>query len=207
MQTTCPRCEAPLLGQPACPHCGTLVAEDWRLRPEGAHCARHFDKPATGICARCGDFLCAACALPRQQKIYCYKCIAKIAPAPDLPTSVWVWGGHLIFRDALLVFPVAAVAFAARLFWIGAICGVTAFVAGYLMGRKYVKAIHRPIPAGRALAVTAIGLGFQFVAPLALYRVFSHLLTDHKAMMLFLVSIPGYIITTYLGIYLGGRKN
>ena len=30
--------------------------------PDSAVCARHGDRPATFLCARCGDFACDACA-------------------------------------------------------------------------------------------------------------------------------------------------
>jgi len=195
-----------MLGQTACPQCGTLAAQDWRLKPEGAHCAHHLDRSASAICARCGDFLCPACSISRRRKSYCLKCITKIAPDPDLPISAWVWGGHLIFRNALLVFPLAAVAFAARTYWIAIFCGLTAFISGFLLGRKYARAIHRSIPGMKALMVSGIGLGFQFIALLALYRVFAHLLTGDNAALLFLISIPSYLLTTYLGIIWGGTK-
>ncbi len=42
--------------------------------PEGARCGRHPDAPAVALCGRCGDFLCARCAIALEGASYCAAC-------------------------------------------------------------------------------------------------------------------------------------
>lgn len=42
--------------------------------PEGARCGRHPEVGASALCARCGDFLCASCAIPIDGASYCERC-------------------------------------------------------------------------------------------------------------------------------------
>ena len=44
-----------------------------QLPPPGAICARHAGRPATLICARCGNFMCAACACQGEES-RCPRC-------------------------------------------------------------------------------------------------------------------------------------
>ena len=54
-------------------------------------CAVHTDVDATGYCRNCGKPMCAACARPVRDVLYCEDCLAVItgqAPAPaPVPTS------------------------------------------------------------------------------------------------------------------------
>lgn len=49
--------------------------------PEGARCGRHADVPAIALCARCGDFLCARCAIAAPGASYCAACEARAGEA------------------------------------------------------------------------------------------------------------------------------
>ena len=39
-----------------------------------APCSAHPGNPATGICERCGDFMCRLCATPAEGRVYCPRC-------------------------------------------------------------------------------------------------------------------------------------
>jgi hypothetical protein len=97
--TWCDRCSAPL-----CPTCGQRSpvrqgvfcapcvaklegawAEQHRELPAtpaapGAHCAFHAERLARSTCGRCGNFLCAACAIPSpwDDTTYCKDCLARL---------------------------------------------------------------------------------------------------------------------------------
>lgn len=43
----------------------------------GARCARH-DRPATGVCGRCGDYLCGGCGRRVGERLYCSACADRI---------------------------------------------------------------------------------------------------------------------------------
>jgi hypothetical protein len=43
----------------------------------GARCARH-DRPATGVCGRCGDYLCGGCGRRVAERLYCMACAERI---------------------------------------------------------------------------------------------------------------------------------
>ena len=53
--------------------------------PEPARCALHPDQAATATCARCGSFVCAGCAVPRDAQAYCRPCDVR-QPAPVRPS-------------------------------------------------------------------------------------------------------------------------
>lgn len=42
--------------------------------PSGAPCAGHSGNPATGVCERCGDFMCGLCTTHVEGRSYCPKC-------------------------------------------------------------------------------------------------------------------------------------
>lgn len=44
----------------------------------GARCATH-DRPATGVCARCGDYLCGGCGRRVAERLYCRGCGERVA--------------------------------------------------------------------------------------------------------------------------------
>jgi hypothetical protein len=43
----------------------------------GARCAKH-DRPATGLCARCGDYLCGGCGRSVAERLYCAVCAQRL---------------------------------------------------------------------------------------------------------------------------------
>jgi hypothetical protein len=52
-------------------------------------CAVHMDVDATGYCRNCGKPMCAACARPVRDVLYCEDCLATVMghPAPASPAS------------------------------------------------------------------------------------------------------------------------
>jgi hypothetical protein len=47
------------------------------LQP-GARCAAHQARPATGVCARCGDYLCGACGRRIGDRLHCGTCAERV---------------------------------------------------------------------------------------------------------------------------------
>lgn len=43
----------------------------------GARCAKH-DRPATGVCGRCGDYLCGGCGRRVAERLYCTACAERL---------------------------------------------------------------------------------------------------------------------------------
>jgi hypothetical protein len=43
----------------------------------GARCARH-DRSATGVCGRCGDYLCGGCGRRVAERLYCSACAERL---------------------------------------------------------------------------------------------------------------------------------
>jgi hypothetical protein len=43
----------------------------------GARCAKH-DRPATGVCGRCGDYLCGGCGRRVDTRLYCAACAERL---------------------------------------------------------------------------------------------------------------------------------
>jgi hypothetical protein len=44
----------------------------------GARCAKHSARAATGVCARCGDYLCGACGRRVAERLYCDACAQRL---------------------------------------------------------------------------------------------------------------------------------
>lgn len=66
-----------------------------------AMCADHPDREAKGgVCARCGNFLCAECARAGHGTVYCPRCAAKIALGGKVTQLPWL-GGFLIAHGVL----------------------------------------------------------------------------------------------------------
>jgi len=40
----------------------------------GARCAKHAERPATGVCSRCGDYLCGLCGRRVGDALQCSSC-------------------------------------------------------------------------------------------------------------------------------------
>ncbi|MDH5670856.1 MAG: hypothetical protein OEZ06_01845 [Myxococcales bacterium] len=49
-----------------------------RVLPAGARCPRHPERGATGVCFRCGDYLCGACAARVQERLHCPGCASRV---------------------------------------------------------------------------------------------------------------------------------
>jgi hypothetical protein len=97
--TRCNRCDAPLCstcGQRSpvrqgvfCAPCVARMEATWaeqhRELPAtpaapDARCAFHAERRASSTCGRCGNFLCAACAIPSpwDERTYCKECLARL---------------------------------------------------------------------------------------------------------------------------------
>jgi uncharacterized RDD family membrane protein YckC len=83
----CPQCGRPVCarcapgassGQLACTDCLSLRSAPGVV-PSGARCAVHEDRPARLICARCGSFACAACAVGPRPTL-CSRCAPEALP-------------------------------------------------------------------------------------------------------------------------------
>lgn len=44
----------------------------------GARCAKHAARAATGVCARCGDYLCGLCGRRVAERLYCQPCSERL---------------------------------------------------------------------------------------------------------------------------------
>ena len=47
----------------------------------GARCAKHGNRTATGVCGRCGDYLCGGCGRRVGERLYCSGCAERITVA------------------------------------------------------------------------------------------------------------------------------
>lgn len=72
----------------------------------GARCASH-DRPATGLCARCGDYLCGACGLRVDDRLYCRGCATRLTAEHSRRATYALVTGLLAMHG---VFPLAPVA-------------------------------------------------------------------------------------------------
>jgi hypothetical protein len=58
-----------------------------------ARCSVH-DTPATGVCARCGRYACAACLAPALGAAWCTECRARpdaqLTPSPEAKRALWL---------------------------------------------------------------------------------------------------------------------
>jgi hypothetical protein len=45
----------------------------------GARCAKHGERPATGVCGRCGDYLCGLCGRRVGDRLHCAGCAERSA--------------------------------------------------------------------------------------------------------------------------------
>lgn len=113
----CPRCGRSLphdkvrTGLQICPGCGRtfeavrfdppeariVVAEVAGQGPtEAPPCARHARNRADGTCARCGQFMCALCAIEADGRSYCPGCFDRLSSEGALrsgATRLWNWQG------------------------------------------------------------------------------------------------------------------
>src|SRR5262245_34415577 len=47
------------------------------LQP-GARCAAHAARAATGVCSRCGDYLCGLCGKRVSERLHCPRCAERV---------------------------------------------------------------------------------------------------------------------------------
>lgn len=44
----------------------------------GARCAKHAARAATGVCGRCGDYVCAGCGTRSGERLFCEGCAERV---------------------------------------------------------------------------------------------------------------------------------
>jgi hypothetical protein len=67
----------------------------------GAACARHAQRVATGVCSRCGDYLCGSCGKRVDDRLYCPPCAERLGsehgPRAALAFLVGLASVHFLF--------------------------------------------------------------------------------------------------------------
>ena len=58
-------------------------------------CAVHSDVDAVGFCRNCGKAMCAACARPVRDTLYCEDCVATRMGIPPTPAALFTPPGNL----------------------------------------------------------------------------------------------------------------
>ena len=86
----------------------------------GARCATHGERGATGLCHRCGDYLCGLCAKPLAGRLFCGKCAERLIEGHAPRASRALVLGLLSVHGLFFLAPVAAVLGAQELRAIGA---------------------------------------------------------------------------------------
>ena len=124
----------------------------------GAHCATHAERMATGVCSRCGDYLCGACGKRVGERLHCARCAERVLREHS-PRAVRAFVFGLCGVHGLFVF--APVALALAISELSAIAageapvGGTGFArAGLVLG---VMGIVMPISGGLIWLVTRGG--------------------------------------------------
>jgi len=56
----------------------TLRASSKHVLLPGARCAVHASRPATGVCNRCGDYLCGLCGRRVGDRLHCPGCAERL---------------------------------------------------------------------------------------------------------------------------------
>lgn len=75
----------------------------------GARCGRHA-RPATGVCARCGDYLCGACGCRVEARLFCEGCAERVATGYSRRAVYALVFGMLAAVGLVFFAPVALVA-------------------------------------------------------------------------------------------------
>ena len=58
---------------------GTVSSAAASALVPGARCAMHAERPATGTCARCGDYLCGLCGRRVGPRLHCQGCAERVS--------------------------------------------------------------------------------------------------------------------------------
>jgi hypothetical protein len=109
----------------------------------GARCATHAERGATGLCHRCGDYLCGLCAKRLEGRLFCAGCAERLT------------GGHAPRAARALVFGILGVNF---LFFLSPVA--------LILGAQELRAIaagESPL-GGRGIALLALWLGIAGIA-------------------------------------------
>lgn len=109
----------------------------------GARCATHAERGATGLCHRCGDYLCGLCSKRLSGRLFCGKCAERLteghAPRASRAFVLGLLGVNFLFFLA----PVATVLAAQEL--------------------RAIRAGESPL-GGRGVALAALWLGLAGIA-------------------------------------------
>ncbi|MGF1469116.1 MAG: hypothetical protein ACFCGT_23570 [Sandaracinaceae bacterium] len=65
-------------------------------------CAHHPEVDAAGVCARCGDYVCAECRAPGVEPPLCRPCLLRVEPSPVL-RQVTFYGVVLMVHGGMLL--------------------------------------------------------------------------------------------------------
>jgi len=104
----------------------------------GARCAAHAERTATGVCGRCGDYLCGACGRQVGARLNCVRCAERVVREHS-PRAIRAFVFGLCGVHGLFVFaPVALVLALSELSAIAAgeapVGGIGFARAGLLLG-------------------------------------------------------------------------
>ena len=109
----------------------------------GARCAKHEARAATGVCARCGDYLCGACGLRVDDRLCCSPCAERLTREHSRRSSLTFLFALLSVHGVFPLAPVALVMAAAEL--------------------AAIRAGHAPV-GGRGLARAGVALALCSLA-------------------------------------------
>ena len=80
-----------------------------RALTPGARCARHGERGATGVCHRCGDYLCGLCAKRSEGRLSCEVCAERLTRGHGARAARALVLGLLGVHGLFFLSPVAAV--------------------------------------------------------------------------------------------------
>ncbi len=75
----------------------------------GARCAKHDSRPATGVCGRCGDYLCGLCGRRVGERLYCAGCAERLTTTHSRRAVYALVLGLLGVHGLFVLAPVALV--------------------------------------------------------------------------------------------------
>lgn len=98
----------------------------------GARCVQHSSRAATGVCARCGDYLCGLCGRRVGDRLHCQGCAARVTREHSPRASAALVIGLL---GACGIFVVAPAALVLAVLELQAIAGGAAPIGGRGLAR------------------------------------------------------------------------
>jgi len=134
---------------------------------DGAMCAQHAEVNATGVCSRCGTFVCVACADEFQPGLVCETCALRLR---EEPVSMWAIAAKYAMYLAwlMLAVSVAGMLLKQRAMMQGLVLSVpVAFIGGAF---AFFELIVWGSPRSRTVARAVIAaLVFHLVAAMSAF--------------------------------------